>query len=104
MVGAQMTGLKELSVYIRQFMWSEEPQAKTERMVLEPLARRVRGLEAFRLWYRHEQVHDPFGDGYVPAYTYDVLGKECKEEEARLFREEVGGVVRKPRGWRMEDD
>ena len=97
-----MSGLRELSVYIRQFTWNEKPNATTERMVLEPMMGKLRSLEKFRLWYRHEQVHDPFGDGYGPAYTYEVLGEECKEEEARLFRERLKEVVRKPRGWKED--
>ena len=93
-----MTGLRELSVYIRQFTWDSKPNAGTERKVLEPLAAELRGLRAFRLWYRHERVWDPFGYSYENAYTYDILGEECKDKEAVDFRERVADTVTEPNG------
>ena len=91
-----MTGLLDLTVYIRQFTWDPKPNARTERKVLAPLMR-LRGLKHFNLWYRHERVFDPFGYTYQNLYTYDVLGEECKEKSAVDFRKLLENGARRPR-------
>ena len=60
-VRQEMTGLRTLRLYIRQFSWQlGNLSGKTERTVLEPLAQ-LRGLQDFQLWYMYEQVHSPLG-------------------------------------------
>ena len=71
-ISGNMTGLRTLRVYIRQFTWDVKPNAETERRVLDPLSR-LRGLRDFQLWYRHIKVREAFGADFDQYYTFEIM-------------------------------
>ncbi|KAL9129639.1 MAG: hypothetical protein Q9217_001957 [Psora testacea] len=100
-IAQKMTGLQDLTLYIRQFTWSPKPNAETERRVLAPLML-LRSLKSFKLWYRHERVFDPFGYKYENIYTFDLLGEECVENDVVEFRKLLKNIVMMPKEERDE--